>query len=221
MHRRAITAIVAALAAGAVLVPSVTASAAAPLVNVDFEADLDGQAYIDADIYGAEGLSVTGAFGIVAGLSQGDPGGWGLEGPDGPQFLGQNSEGPVTIGYEAGFGAFSIQCSRSDGSTEGDTLTATAYDRDDKVVGTTTVTFGDINEWSAINLSGSGMAYVVLQGDVDRFAPWGCDDLRLSAGPTDPADPTDPGDETTDAETTDDTVPSPAGPVVATPKFTG
>lgn len=37
-----------------------------------------------ANQYTAQGITITGAFGILKGLSQGNPGNWGLEGTDGP-----------------------------------------------------------------------------------------------------------------------------------------
>jgi hypothetical protein len=217
MKRTTITATTAALAlfAGAVVLPMGGAGAQATgTTTIDFEIPTGGAGFIDANQYVAEGVTITGAFGIVEGVSQGDPGGWGLEGTDGPQFLGQNDPVAITVDFDTAISTFSIDCSRSGGSSPDQTMTVTGLDATDAVVDTETVTVGEINTWSTLTLSGAGIVQVSLEGAGDGFSPWGCD--RMIYGDAAVVTTT-----TTSAPSTTTTAPAAAAAAQVTPAFTG
>jgi hypothetical protein len=197
---------------GAVFLPFSGAGAAVTTTTIDFEIPTGDAGFIDANQYTAQGITITDAFGIVEGVSQGDPGGWGLEGPDGPQFLGQNDPTSILVDFAQPISTFSIQCSRSAGSSPDQTMTATAYDSESVVVDEMTVTVGEINTWSLLSLAGTDIATVELSGAGDGFSPWGCDAMVLGQETVDPTTTTTPST----------TTPAPAVEAVAvTPAFTG
>ncbi|CAB4603268.1 unannotated protein [freshwater metagenome] len=172
----AFTAVALALVAGALVLPVGGADALiVGATTIDFEIPTGGAGYIDADQYIAEGLTFSGAFGIVRGVSQGDPGNWGLEGTDGPQFLGQNRAVPVTVDFATEISTFSIDCSRAFGSVEGQTMKVTGFDATAGVVDTETFTFGEVNTWSTSTLSGAGIVQVILNDAGGGSRNWGCD----------------------------------------------
>lgn len=131
--------------------------------------------------------------GTWGGNSNGDPGNWDLEGTNGPQFLGNNglnngSTYVTSIFFATSVANVSVDVSRSNGSSPGQTLTASAFDGA-TLLGSTTVTLGPINTWTTISLMFEGIDSVILDGSQTGFSPYGVDDLNfnVSAAVPEPA----------------------------------
>jgi hypothetical protein len=132
------------------------------------------------------GLGVT--FGIDnsgtwGGMTNGDPGNWGLNGTNGPAFLGNNGRNNAhtyitTIFFTTPVSSVTFDVSRSNGSTAGQTLKWFAY-AGATLLGSATVTLGSINEWTQISLNFAGIDEVVLEGSSVAFSPYGIDNLQF------------------------------------------
>ncbi len=159
-------------------------SAAAGGGSINFEefpADNDNGT-IPPDRYAGIGVTFVGTddSSTWAGNSNGDPGGWDLEGTNGPAFAGFNGASyGVTVLFDSDVSGFSLDVSRSSGSSDGD-VTVEGYN-DGLLVDSMTVTLGDINIWSTLSLNGS-IDEVVLFGTGSGFHPFGVDNLQWSAG---------------------------------------
>jgi hypothetical protein len=121
--------------------------------------------------------------GIWEGLSQGDPGNWGLEGTNGPQFLGFNGingyNEAVTFASPVNF--VSLDFSRSNGSSDG-TITLSAYDGA-TLLGSTSAVLGGINSWSTLSLNLSDITSIVWDGTGSGFHPYGVDNFQFTSTP--------------------------------------
>jgi hypothetical protein len=120
------------------------------------------------------------------GLSNGNPGNWGLEGTNGPSFLGNNglnNSGTyvTSIFFSAPVSNVSFDVSRSNGSSPGQTLTASVYEGA-TLLGSLTVTLGNINNWSLITFGLGGIDKVILDGSDVGLSPYGVDNLQFTAG---------------------------------------
>jgi hypothetical protein len=189
-------------------------------IVIDFE-DIptgdDGVAL--GDQYDALGVSFVTDNGLVwGGNSNGDPGGWDLEGPAGPRFLGFNGDSyGATIELDEPAASLSFQAARSNGSSDGDSLNLTAYCGAEEV-DADSVVFGPVNSWSTLSVAADCIDSVQFAGVGEEFHPYGIDDVRIRSGETPP--PSEPTTSTTQA--VDDTVAitvSRATPVA--PRFTG
>jgi len=120
--------------------------------------------------------------GTWGGISKGDPGNWGLEGTNGPAFLGNNLQNAfdTTILFNTDVSSVSFDVSRSNGSAAGQALTWYAYDGVN-LLGFATITLGDINSWSTVSLTFAGIDRIVLDGSSEGFSPYGIDNLRFSS----------------------------------------
>lgn len=122
---------------------------------------------------------------VREGLSQGDPGNWGLEGTSGPQFLGFN--GPsyaATMVFAGNVSEISLDASRSNGSADGDGLELEAF-CDGAPVDALTLSFGPINDWSTGTLAAECIDEVSLLGTGGGFHPYGVDNVRITFTPLD------------------------------------
>lgn len=114
------------------------------------------------------------------GLGNGDPGNWGLLGTNGSIFSGYNGES-----YGAGmlFGmavdGVALDASRSNGSAAGNTFTLEGY-LNGLLVDSETITFGDINSWSTLMLTGT-IDELRWSGAGNGFHPYGIDNIRWDA----------------------------------------
>ncbi len=129
--------------------------------------------------------------GVWEGLSQGDPGNWGLEGTNGPQFLGFNGGNgyneQVTFDNPVNF--VSLDFSRSNGSSDG-MITLSAFDGM-TLLGSTSVVLGDINSWSTLTLSFPTITSIEWDGTGSGFHPYGVDNFQFTpSGGTTPEPPT-------------------------------
>ena len=121
--------------------------------------------------------------GTWGGVSAGDPGNWNLEGTNGPAFLGNNglnngSTYVTTVLFSSSGGLVSFDVSRSNGSSGGQTLTASVYNGA-LLLGTTTITLGDVNTWSSLSFAVAGIDKLVLDGSDEGFSPYGIDNLTF------------------------------------------
>jgi hypothetical protein len=196
-----------ALLAGGLAFGASVAGAAPVTTSIDFEVDIpDGEGTTGANQYESLGLTISGAVGIIAGVSQGDPGGWELEGPDGPQFVGQNDASTqIAFDFATPIEAFSIQCAGSGGSSPGQAFAVVAYDADSEPVDLDEGTTGDVDEWSTFSVSGPDIVSVEVgrPGGTTGFAPFGCDALVFTA------DVPEPTTTTTSVAPTTTVAPSP------------
>jgi hypothetical protein len=168
--------------------------------------------YVDANIYTAQGVTIEGAFGIVRDAA--DLSDWGLDGTDGRQFLGQNDNQPVTITFATPINGFQIDCSASEGTSNGNGITVTGLSAADAVVDSMSATFPFVNTWTTFSIQGAGITSVTLAGTPDDAPPWGCDKMIMSTGFP---DPTTTSTTTTSTTTTSTTAAS--GSIA--PSFTG
>jgi hypothetical protein len=134
--------------------------------------------------YGATGASFSATnTGIWAGIGDGDPGGWGLQGTNGSDFLGFNgSHGYTeTVSFATAISSFSADFARSGGSSDG-TITLQAYNGV-TLLGSTTATLGAVNSWSTLSLQYSSITSIAWTGTGTGFHPYGVDNLVFAAAP--------------------------------------
>jgi hypothetical protein len=123
----------------------------------------------------------SGPFGIVPGISQGDPGGWSLEGTNDSWFMGFNGGTyAVEVTLDENVGGVSLDASRSGGSSDG-TVTLEAL-QGATVVDTDTAVLGAINSWSTLSVAGPLDGFRIT-GTGSGFHPYGVDNIALSGAP--------------------------------------
>lgn len=126
--------------------------------------------------------------GTWAGLSNGDPGHWGLEGTSGPNFLLFDGIGPtggysdtVTFAVQEDFVAF--DASRANGSIDG-TITLEAF-RGTLFLGSDSAVLGSINTWSELSFGAfNGFTSIEIVGDGTGYHPFGIDGLYFIPEPS-------------------------------------
>ena len=121
------------------------------------------------------------------GIDNGDPGGWGVNGTNGPNFLGNNggNNGETyaeSIFFAVGQATVSFDASRTGGSSSGQTLTANAYDGSNNLIDSVVLTLGNVNAWTAFSVSGAGIARVDVIGSTSGFSPYAIDNLQFTSG---------------------------------------
>ncbi len=117
--------------------------------------------------------------GVYPGLSHGDPGNWGLEGTNGPDFLGFNGPYVMEVTLSLPYTTLAMDVARSNGSEDGDQLTVTIFDGA-TLLDTTTITFGVVNAWTTVTLTAAGgFDRVTWEGLGTAFHPFGVDDLTF------------------------------------------
>jgi hypothetical protein len=156
------------------------ASLSATTINFDeFPAGDNGIAITTLYSYLGVTFGPTNA-GVWEGLSQGDPGNWGLEGTNGPQFLGFNGGNGynevVTFNNPVNF--VSLDFSRSNGSSDG-MIMLSAFDGM-TLLGSTSVVLGDINTWSTLSLSFPTITSIEWDGTGSGFHPYGVDNFQFT-----------------------------------------
>jgi len=139
-----------------------------------------------AEDYAAEGVhfSATDDGSVWAGMSGGDPGGWGLEGTNGTAFVGFNgSSYALTTRFDAPVREVSVDVARSAGSRAGDAFALRGY-RGGAMVEEQVVTLGDVNTWMTVALveEVDELRWVGM-GTGTRRHPYGVDNLRWTVEP--------------------------------------
>ncbi len=141
---------------------------------------------------------------IWNGMSQGDPGGWELEGTNGPAFLGFNGRSyGLTVQFDVPVPAFRIDVSASSGADPGTVFTLEGY-RGGAMVESASVVLGGPNEWVTASLA-EEVDEVVWYGQTQGFRPYGADnlswgleapawlDIAIDVMPGNPRNPLNPG----------------------------
>jgi hypothetical protein len=114
---------------------------------------------------------------IWDGVSEGDPGGWELEGSNGPSFAGFNGASfQLTASFDAPVPAFQLDVSAASGADPGGAFVLEGY-RAGALVDRRTVTLGGLNQWMTVALTGD-VEEVRMIGDTSGFRPFGVDNLR-------------------------------------------
>lgn len=113
---------------------------------------------------------------IWDGMSNGDPGGWELEGTNGPAFVGFNGRSyKLTARFDAPVPAFHVDVAAASGATPGGTFALQGY-RAGALVETTSVTLGGLDQWMTVTLTAE-VDQVVFVGDTRGFRPFGADNM--------------------------------------------
>jgi hypothetical protein len=112
-----------------------------------------------------------------AGMSDGDFGGWGLEGTNGPTFAGFNGDNDrLTARFDAPVPAFSLDVAAARGGDPAGSFALEGY-RSGALVERSAVTFGAENQWMTVALT-KEVDQVVVVGDASGYHPFGIDNLR-------------------------------------------
>ena len=121
---------------------------------------------------------------VWAGISGGDPGGWGLEGTNGTNFAGFNGASyGLAVAFDEPVRGFKLDVARSLGSRAGDGFVLRGY-RGGAMVEEVVVALGDVNTWSTVELGEEVDAVDwVGVGVGTRRHPFGVDNLRWSVEP--------------------------------------
>lgn len=167
--------------AAAVMLASSAAANAAVITFEEFPHEIGNPAPSIQNAYSALGITwVLTDDGIIrGGNSNGNPGAWGLEGTNGPQFLSFNGS---SYGGEMLFDGIALNVgfdvSRSDGSSAGDTFSIDAF-LNGILVEEIDIVFSDINTWSTISLT-QAVDQVVFLSNGSTFHPYGMDNLSFN-----------------------------------------
>lgn len=134
-----------------------------------------------SDEYAHMGVQFLAPYGVAvwSGISDDDPGGWGLEGTNGSAFVGfKTGSYLLTMLLNEAVEGFQLDVARAAGSDARATFTLTGF-RDGEFVEETFVDLGasGINEWSTASLS-QPVDEVQMIGGGDGFQPLGVDNLQ-------------------------------------------
>ncbi len=99
--------------------------------------------------------------GVWDGLSKGDPGHWGLEGMNGPSFLGLNqvSGWNETVTFARPVNFVSLDFSHAIGAGSSVTMELEAF-HNGFVIGLTSAILGTANSWTTLSLSSSNCSAI-------------------------------------------------------------
>ena len=177
---------------------AVAATATMPVdaqIIVDFQATCGGAvsgACTVGTTYAGVGLTFTpNTQQVCMGISNGDPGGWGLEGTNSAKFLCFNGGNPgyaMDLALATPTNSFKLDVSRSSGSSAGDSFTINALNGG-TLLTTQTITLGPINSWTTVTLSASGINHVTWTSNGSGFHPYGVDNIVIASAPIAPIAP--------------------------------
>lgn len=122
--------------------------------------------------------------GIWSGISQGDPGNWNLEGSNGSAFLGNNGFNNdrsyvSSINFSTLVSNVSFDVSRSNGSNQGQGLTASAYSGT-TLLSSQSILFGAVNSWTSLVFGIGSISSLIITGTATGFSPYGLDNLQFN-----------------------------------------
>ena len=138
------------------------------------------------NLYAPLGVSFgTDNSGIWNGISRGDPGNWGLEGTDGNAFFGNNgiNNGNTYVSsiiFSNLVSNVSFDVSRSNGSSQGQRLVASAYNGA-TLLSSQSISFGAVNSWTSLVFGIGGISSLIITGSATGFSPFGLDNLQFSS----------------------------------------
>ena len=121
---------------------------------------------------------------VWSGMSGGDPGGWGLEGTNGTNFLGFNGTSyGLGVVFDVPVREVKLDVARSLGSRAGDAFVLRGY-RGGAMVEEVSMLLGNVNAWSAVELAEEvdAVSWVGF-GVGTRRHPYGVDNLQFTAEP--------------------------------------
>jgi hypothetical protein len=111
------------------------------------------------------------------GVSRGDPGGWEVEGSNGPTFAGFNGDSyRLTARFDAPVPAFSLDVSAASGADPAGSFALEGY-RGGALVERNAVTLGGLNQWMTVALT-HDVDQVVIVGDTRGWRPFAIDNLH-------------------------------------------
>jgi hypothetical protein len=170
------------LLSGAILGAGLSTNAAAGGLVINFE---EFPAYNNGtsltNEYAGIGVLFNSADDAVTwgGIGNGDPGNWFLEGTNGSQFLGFN--GPshsASMLFDSSIDSFMLDAARG-GFGSGGTMTIDGY-LNGGLVDSMSITFGNVNEWSTLSLSGAVDEVVMYGSGIQGF---GVDNIHWNKVP--------------------------------------
>lgn len=161
-----------------------TATAQEILLAFDDLAVPGGTAAPAGESYAAQGAHfAAGEFGLLGGISNGDPGNWDLDGTRGPWFQGYNAEPfSMTLTFDRRVEGFMLDVSRSGGSEPADTFTLTGF-RGAEAIEEVTIPLPSINTWATVVLESSGLDRVEWATQGSSFHGYGIDHIRYAFVP--------------------------------------
>lgn len=127
---------------------------------------------------------------VWAGMSNGDPGTWNLEGSSGPAFLGFNGTSySARLLFDAPVTGFSMDVARASGSSGTARIKLTGY-LAGVVVSRNAVILAGTNQWLPVTLAGEIDEVEFYTAETSGFRPYGVDNLQFEWAPPDvPAEP--------------------------------
>ena len=114
------------------------------------------------------------------GVSKGDPGTWGLEGTEGPAFVGFNGGSyGLAATFDGVVEGVRLDVAASEGTTHASDFTLEGY-MNGMLVERITVPLGAVGEWSTVYIHGTVDA-IRWYGEGEGYHPFGVDNLRWRA----------------------------------------
>lgn len=167
------------------VVAALAAAFTAQAVTINFEG-FPHQTEI-TNQYAGLGITFSGGAKSSFGLSNGDPGNWGLEGTNGPDFLGNNGTGVggkiIRMDFVAGQNNFGFDISRANGSSAGDQFKTRVYDINNNMALEQTWNFNNINQWGGFGWIGFNLYGFEIEAISTGFSPFGIDNVSYDAVP--------------------------------------
>lgn len=162
--------------------------ASATFITFDeFARDNGAQGGMQANRYASLGVTfaTTDDGSSWDGTGNGDPGNWNITGTNGDAFSGYNgSSYSATISFASAVSNLTLDVSRSNGSSAGNTFTLASY-LGPTLLSSQTITLGAINVWSTVAAS-SSVDSIVLSGNGNGFHPFGMDNIQWDVRPAVP-----------------------------------
>jgi len=164
----------------------VAAAAGAEEISFDDVPAANGNAPALAEEYAHLGVHfvATDDGSVWSGVSGGDPGGWGLEGTNGTNFVGFNGASyGLGVVFDDPVRDVKLDVARSLGSRAGDAFLLRGY-RGGAMVEELSLALGDVNAWTRVELveEVDAVSWVGV-GVGTRRHPFGVDNLRFSVEP--------------------------------------
>jgi hypothetical protein len=152
------------------------------------------------DQYAAQGVHFALTdFGVIAGLSNGDSGNWGLEGTNGPNSDGFNFRTgySMTLTFSTPVSGFSMDFARANSSLRTNVFTIEALSHTAGLE-SHTIPFGDVNQWQTVTLAEPNiysLTFSSSSGPNGLTGAFGVDNLRFQTpdAPPPPQDTPEPG----------------------------
>jgi hypothetical protein len=117
------------------------------------------------------------------GIDNGDPGNWDINGTNGPIFSGYNGQSyNAAMLFGSSISQFSLEVSRANGSSAGNTFTLEGYSSA-ILVETITINLSAINTWSSLGLASNVDEVRWFGSGTGVFHPFGVDNIQWNEVP--------------------------------------